>query len=374
MDLLEVQGKELYRQYQLPIAPAELVRTPQEAARAAARFGVAMLKAQIPLGHRKKLGAIVKVTPKSAERAAAKLLAKTFKGHAVHELLVEQFSQIQEEWYLSLGIDRIQRGVRLLFSRAGGIDIEEVPHSQLFSHTLPLTAQAKQELKTVLGQKHATHWDALMRIVDKLARLMREHDALLVEVNPLAVLEPATADGSSRPGGLVLLDSKITIDDAALFRQKFPVRPSTDPLVQAAHKAGVAYVPLEGTIGIIGNGAGLVMATLDMVAQAGGKAANFLDVGGGADQVRMEAALSIVLKQPNVTALLINIFGGITRTDQIAEGLMRFKQKNPTRVPIVVRLVGTNMEEARTILKRVGIEAYSEMEPAVEAVVGAKHT
>jgi len=364
MDLLEHQGKQLYKDYKLPSARSVLVHTPQEAGKAAQQFPQSVLKAQIPIGHRKKLGAIVMVTPKTAENAAAKLFKKVVKGHPIKALLVEEFTQIAEEWYLSLSIDRIERCISLLFSTSGGIDIESVPKSRLLTVPYPLSAHAQAELKSLVAPASKKYgvdlFSQLEEILEILGKLMVERDALLVEVNPLAIMPD---------GKLLLLDSKITIDDAALFRQQFPKVESADPLQKEAQTVGVAYVPLDGSIGIIGNGAGLVMATLDMVAQFGGKAANFLDVGGGADHDKMEAALTIVLKQPSVRAVLINIFGGITRTDEIARGIEQFKQKQEIKVPVVVRLVGTKKVEAREILKRINIVALDEMEQAVEQVV-----
>lgn len=365
MDLIEAQGKELFSEYHLPIPEAYFASSILAATKLAKRWPTAVLKAQVPAGHRKKLGGIVMVTQKNVRASATKLFKKKIAGFPVRAVLVEQHVDIEKEWYLALTLDRTQRALVLLFSAKGGIDIEDLAQSSALKRfVLPLKDQNWAEVAHAVGIKYRTLVPQLKKVVALLERLLRERDATLVEVNPLVV---------TRAKKILLLDSKVTLDDAALYRQSWvKAEPQKNVQMRAAASAGVSYVPLDGSIGIIGNGAGLVMATLDAVAAAGGRPANFLDVGGGADRGRMAAALSIVLSQPGVKKLLINIFGGITRTDEIAHGILTYRRAHRVKTPFVVRLVGNREEQARKILKRAGIEAYTTMREAVTAIVKAK--
>jgi len=363
VDLAEAKGKALFAQYGLPVPRSVLVSTPEEAAHAAEGIGHAVLKVQVSTGHRGKRGGIVEVQPGSAAAAAQSLLGRDFDGFTVRELLVETFVAIERELYLALTIDRQERTTTLLFSSQGGVDVEELTASGgLLRLPLPLDEHGRAELGAGLPAAAAAK---LVDVVETLHRLMREQDATLVEVNPLAL----TADDS-----LVLLDSKVTIDDSALFRheelaQAQSSTASRTDLEHEADAAGLAYVPLDGTIAVIGNGAGLVMASLDLLTRAGGRPANFLDVGGGAQSAAVERAASIVLRQAGVRGLFVNIFGGITRADEVANGLVAYLSAHPTTVPVVVRLTGNREDQGRTILRQAGIEALASMEQAAERIV-----
>ncbi|MFH0830938.1 MAG: ATP-grasp domain-containing protein [Parcubacteria group bacterium] len=363
MDLTEAQGKKLFSEYRLPVPRAYEARNVTAAVRLAKKFPRAVLKAQIPAGHRKKLGGIVMVTPITVRERAKRLFGKSIVGYPVSSLLVEEFVDLAKEWYLALTIDRTQRQVVLLFSRHGGIDVEQLAKTgTLVRMPLPLTAASWDKFLRQAGLRNQATVTQLKRIIRRLIKLMYQSDALLVEVNPLVL---------TTSGKLLLLDSKVTIDDAALFRQariKVAAFKEPDSRVVVAQKAGMSYVPLLGNIAVIGNGAGLVMATLDALTDRKAHPANFLDVGGGADRVRMTKALQIVLSQPGVRKILINIFGGITRTDEIALGIVRYKRTHRLKIPMVVRLVGNREIEAQQILKRAGIRAYYEMQEAIKAV------
>lgn len=368
MDLAEAKGKALFARYGLPVPQSVLVATPDEAERAVGTIGRAVLKVQVPTGHRGKRGGIVEVQPGSAAEAAKSLLGMNFDGFTVRELLAESFVELERELYLALTVDRQARAITLLFSAKGGVDVEELTASssgsELLRLALPLDDAGRSQLAAGLPAKSATQ---LADIVEVLLTLMREQDATLVEVNPLAL---------QRDGSLVLLDSKITIDDSALFRhEEFAAAGAAATssehaeLEREAAAAGLAYVPLDGTIAVIGNGAGLVMASLDLLTRAGGQPANFLDVGGGAQSAAVEQAASIVLRQPGVSGLFVNIFGGITRADEVANGLVTYLQAHPTEVPVVVRLTGNREDQGRTILRQAGIEALASMEQAAERIV-----
>lgn len=360
MDLLEYQGKQLFREAGLPTPWDALAKTPEEARRLVAGRKHVVLKAQIPVGHRGKTGGVLKATTAEVEEKAKHLLSATIQGHRVEAILLEEFVDLAREIYLALIVDRLDRAITVLLSIEGGIDVEEITeHGGL--HRIPIEKFSEQLPALTKDLPQKTHVQ-MLKIVSQLHKMMIEKDATLVEVNPLALLQN---------GSLTLLDSKITIDDNALYRQKEIAawRTPLHGVEKSAEESGVAFVPLQGDVAIIGNGAGLVMATLDMLTQFGGHPANFLDVGGGARSDKMEQAVDIVLSQKNVRGLLINIFGGITRTDEIANGLVAFTKKKSITVPIVVRLIGNRDREGSAILKEAGIDTYREMEQAVKAIV-----
>jgi len=325
VNLKEYQGKKLFRKYGIKIPEGEVITSLKVKPNA-----TKIAKAQVPEGRRGKRGLIKPATKEN--------LRELFKH--CEEILIEERIEIVQEFFLALAVDRTAKEIVVLFSEEGGVDIET---SQKILK-LPYRTISRFPDKRFLPTIRAMH------------KLMKDYHALLVEINPLAL---------SKGGKMVALDSKIVLDDN-VPHPEFPE--DLAPLEREAKENKLSYVDLDGEIAVIGNGAGLVMATLDTIRHFGGRAANFLDLGGGSSAEKMETALRLVLrKKPEV--LLINIFGGITRCDDIARGLVRFKKGTETDIPLVVRIVGTNEEEAHRLLKEGGIEVFGSMEEAVlEAV------
>lgn len=353
MDLYEHQGKELLRSYGLETLDGVVATSPKEAREAAQSLGgTVAIKAQVLTGGRGKAGGIKVVHgPEEAEEAARRILGMDIKGHTVRRVLVESGAEISSEMYLSVTVDRQEKKPLILFSTEGGVDIEEVaerdPDAIVRLHVDPLLGLLPFQLRQ-LGFSAGLEGDVAKGVGKTLTNLYKAFegsDASLVEINPLAV----TADGR-----VLTLDSKVTIDDSSLFRHTEIADlhdvAAADPGEQRAQEAGLQYVKLEGNVGILGNGAGLVMSTLDVVAQAGGEPANFCDVGGGADAERISTALDIVTSNPQVESVLFNIFGGITRGDEVARGLLSALDRSDLDLPVVVRLDGTNAAEGREIL------------------------
>lgn len=374
MDLYEHQGKELFARHGIPVADSEVAETPAEARDAAMRLGPVAVKAQVQIGGRGKGGGIVLArTHDEAEDAARKMLEDGFQGTPVTRVLLERLVDIEHELYVAITLDRSERRYLAMTSSEGGIDIEEVattkPQAIRRAGIDPLLGVKPYHLRWLTGGFPEPARDDAAALLGKLFELLVATDATLVEVNPLAVL---------RGGGLIPLDAKVTIDDNALYRHTdiadyqaaFPL----DPTDARAKERGLQYVKLDGEIGIIGNGAGLVMATLDLVDQAGGRPANFLDVGGGAGADLMATSLQVILSDPAVRSVLVNIFGGITRCDEVAEGILAALKQVDATVPIVVRLDGTNAEKGRKILEEAGheriIPAATMLEAAERAVKG----
>jgi succinyl-CoA synthetase beta subunit len=376
VDLHEHQGKELFARAGIDLIEAELAETPERARAAAERLGGVAVKAQVQIGGRGKGGGIALArTPDEAEDAARRILEGGFRGMPVASVLVERLVDIRQEFYLAITLDRSERCFVAISSSEGGVDIEEIAREHP-------AAIRRVGIDPVLGMKpfHARRLvgafpdgaqPGAMDLALKLWDLLVENDATLVEVNPLALLGD---------GRVVPLDAKVTIDDNALFRRPdvaaYAKAHHVDPTEARAREKGLQYVKLDGEVGIIGNGAGLVMSTLDVVQQAGGRAANFLDAGGGAGAEMMATSLEVILSDPDVRSVLVNIFGGITRGDVVAEGILEALKRVEARVPIVVRLDGTNAEEGRRILADAGHEtivpAATMLEAAERAVRLAK--
>ncbi len=362
MKLHEFQAKELFARYGIPTQRGIAISRADEIAGLDLRYPV-VVKAQVLVGGRGKAGGIkLAQTPAEAQQHGQAILGMSIKGEVVRRLLVAEAADIQAEYYLAFTLDRQARQMVAIASASGGIDIEEVarttPERIVKQHIDPFlgfqTFQA-QELAVGIGlrEKHLT---AFAGIAVNLHRLAAQEEAELAEINPLAVAA----------GTLLAVDAKVILDDSAAFRH--PDRPPTEEeteLERAARLADLSYVELDGDLAIIGNGAGLVMSTLDVVAQFGGRPANFLDVGGGATTENMAAAMEIALRKPGVRALFINIFGGITRCDDIARAIAA----RPPRMPIAVRLTGTNEEEGRHILEAAGIHAFVDAEEAAREAV-----
>lgn len=358
----------------IPVPPGEVARTAAEARQIASKIGKpVVVKAQVLTGGRGKAGGVkLAKDANEAEAHAGRILGMDIKGFRVNQVLVTEAADIANELYLGAILDRSVKGITVMASAAGGMDIEEVaattPEKIVKVTANRMTGLADYQARGI-GFKLGLNGGQVRQfqsIAKALFRTMVESDATLVEINPLAV---------GPDGNLYVLDAKVSIDDNALYRHKeleaLRDLESEDPLELQARQSEINFVKLDGTIGCIVNGAGLAMATMDAVQQAGAAPANFMDVAGGARADRVAAALRIILADPNVKAVWFNIFGGITRCDEVARGLLTARAEVQPKVPIVVRLVGTNEEEGRRMLRDAGIEAFTTMKEAAEAVVAA---
>ncbi|HEY7625146.1 MAG TPA: ADP-forming succinate--CoA ligase subunit beta [Candidatus Limnocylindria bacterium] len=372
MKLHEYQAKQVLARAGIPIPDGRLAMSAQEAEAAAKAIGSAVaVKAQVHVGGRGKAGGIkVAKSPAEAKTAANAILGMDIKGLRVAKVYVERAADVAGELYLGITLDRDRRRPVVMLSTVGGMDIEEVASSQpekiARGWPSPLLGLLPFEARALVfaAGVGAAQREAVADVARRLYDVYRETDATLVEINPLFVQK----DGSVLAG-----DAKLDIDDNALFRQtelaKLKEVSADEEAEEKARALGFSYVQLDGDVGIIGNGAGLVMATLDAVRNAGGNAANFLDVGGGAKEAVVKAALEIVLSNARVRSVLINIFGGITRGDEVAKGILDVIQTHPPRVPLVVRLSGTEAEAGRALLKGAPLESRETMDAAaVEAV------
>jgi succinyl-CoA synthetase beta subunit len=351
LDLYEHMGKDLFRAHGIPAPRGIVAETPDEAAAATDELGgSSVVKVQVQVGGRGKGGGVALCRSAGEARdAAARMLGSDFKGHAVTRVLVEELLPIAHEFYTSVLLDRSVGEYLWMLTAEGGMDIEtlarERPEALRRVHVNPGLGLRAWHLRELVGVLPVDARDGASQVLRAMWSVVQEADATLVEINPLVQLEG---------GEVVALDAKVTVDDNALFRHPdlealqnaFPV----DPVEKRAKDADLQYVKLDGSVGIIGNGAGLVMSTLDVVAQAGGRAANFLDIGGGASAEKMATSLQVILSDPSVRCVFINIFGGITRCDVVAEGILETLKQVEATVPIVVRLDGTNAEEGRRIL------------------------
>src|SRR3954453_11735567 len=353
MDLLEYQGKELFARHGLRVSSGKAVDSVDAAVAAAADIGYpVVVKAQVLIGGRGKAGG-VKLAADEAElrEHAGNILGMDIKGHTVHTIWVEHASDIAAEYYASVLLDRSAKKPLVMFSVEGGVDIEEVaektPEKPIRAHVDPLEGLSREQALQI-ARDGGVDADVVEGVADALVALYEiwlAEDATLAEINPLIV----TPDREVRA-----LDSKVSLDGNALYRhpenQELSDSENEDPLERRAKQEGVQYVKLDGDIGILGNGAGLVMSTLDVVSQAGGAPANFLDAGGGSNAETIKQAVDLILANDAVKAVLVNIFAGITRCDQVALGLIAaFEQIKPS-VPFVVRLDGTNDAEGRRLL------------------------
>ncbi|MDT4925086.1 MAG: succinyl-CoA synthetase beta subunit [Pseudonocardiales bacterium] len=360
MDLFEYQAKQLFRKFGVPVSLGEVATTPEEAKAIAERLGgVTVVKAQVKIGGRGKAGGVkVAKTPADAEEAARAILGMDIKGHTVHRVLVDPGAQIEQEYYVSYLLDRSNRTFLAMASFEGGMEIEQLAVERPDALAkVPVDAiagvDAQKAREIAIAAKFPA--DLVEPVADVLVKLWQTFvgtDATLVEVNPLAKV----GDGS-----IVALDGKVTLDDNADFRQpdnaEFEDKAAADPLEAKAKEKNLNYVKLDGEVGIIGNGAGLVMSTLDVVAYAGEKyggvkPANFLDIGGGASAEVMANGLDIILNDPSVRSVFVNVFGGITACDEVANGIVGALNTlgDEANKPLVVRLDGNNVVEGRRIL------------------------
>ncbi len=360
MDLFEYQGKQYFARYDIPVSPGDKADTVDEAVAAADAAGYpVVVKAQVQVGGRGKAGGIKLANDADEVRLhAGNILGMDIKGHTVNRVWVENASDIAEEYYASFTLDRGAKKHLLMLSREGGVEIETVaeenPEAILMLHIDPTVgidlATARQA--AVDAKLPEAALDGTADILVKLYRCFTEGDCDLAEINPL-ILKPT--------GEIHALDAKVSLDNNASFRhpewEEYSATEVLDEREQMAKANDLQYIGLEGTVGIIANGAGLAMSTLDVVNQVGGSAANFLDIGGGANADVMAAALEVINFDDNVKSILINIFGGITRGEEVAKGIVEAMGRVELKAPIVIRLDGTNAEEGRLILANAGIPA-----------------
>jgi succinyl-CoA synthetase beta subunit len=358
VDLYEYQGKELFERFGIPVSEGRLATSPEEAQAAAEELGgTVVVKAQVLTGGRGKAGGIkLAESPEDAASRAREILGLDIRGHVVRKLWVERASDIAKEYYLSVTFDRGEKKPLFMLTTEGGVDIEEVaetkPEALARLHVDPLVGFQPYQARWLCftaGVTDPGEQKQVVGIVEKLYRAFVQCDATLCEVNPLIV----TPEGEVRA-----LDSKLTVDENALYRHpdiaEMRDLEAYPPEERAAREKGVTYVKLDGEVGILGNGAGLVMSTLDVVAQAGGRAANFCDLGGGGDSQGVVDALEVITADEQVRSILFNVFGGITRCDEVARGILEALGRMEIDDPIVVRLDGTNAEEGRRMLTEAG--------------------
>jgi succinyl-CoA synthetase beta subunit len=354
VDLYEYQGKELFRRFGVPVSDGRLATTPDEARAAAQELGgQVVVKAQVLTGGRGKAGGVkLADDPADAEQKARAILGLDIRGHVVHKLWIERASEIAKEYYLSVTFDRGAKQPLFMLTTEGGVEIEQVaaesPDALARLHVDPLEGfQPYQARRLIYGAGIAdpTEQKQIVAIVERLYRCFVDSDAMLCEINPLIV----TPEGEVKA-----LDSKFTVDESALFRHPDVAEmrdlSAADPLETFAREKGVTYVKLDGEVGILGNGAGLSMSTVDVVVVAGGRPANFCDLGGGGDAQGVVDALEVITRDEQVRSIFFNIFGGITRCDEVARGILAALDQMTITLPIVVRLDGTNAEDGRKIL------------------------
>jgi len=354
MDLFEYQGKQYFARFGIPVSPGGVADTVDEAVTQADRVGYpVVVKAQVQVGGRGKAGGIKLANNADEVRThAANILGMDIKGHMVKRLWIERASDIAHEYYASFTLDRGARKHLGMVSAKGGIDIEQVaaedPQAIARLHIDPVSGLSEAQARQLVSDARldAQAQGGAVDILKKLYRCFVEGDADLVEINPL-VLTP--------DGRVHALDAKVSLDNNADFRhpewQEYRATEVLDERERLARSKGLQYIGLSGSVGIIANGAGLAMSTLDVVNQAGGSPANFLDVGGGADATVMANALEVINTDPNVRSILINIFGGITRGEEVANGIVQALQRVHIKSPIVIRIDGTNADQGRQILK-----------------------
>jgi succinyl-CoA synthetase beta subunit len=354
VDLYEYQGKQLFARFGIPVSEGRLATTPEEARAAAAELGgPVVVKAQVLTGGRGKAGGVkLADDPADAAAKATDILGLDINGHVVRKLWIERASDIAKEYYLSITFDRGAKKPLYMLTTEGGVEIEQVaeehPDALARLHADPLEGFQPYQARRLIygaGIDDPSEQKQLLAIIEKLYACFVETDAMLAEINPLIV----TPEGDVRA-----LDSKFTVDDSALYRHPEIAEmrdvEAADPQERLAREKGVTYVKLDGEVGILGNGAGLSMSTVDVVVVAGGRPANFCDLGGGGDAQGVVDALEVITSDEQVRSIFFNIFGGITRCDEVARGILSALEQMRIELPIVVRLDGTNADEGRRIL------------------------
>ena len=372
MNIHEYQAKEIFRKYGIPIPPGEVATTPEEAEAIARKFGTTVVvKAQVHAGGRGKAGGVkLAKTPEEAKSVAAQILKLTIKGLPVEKVLVTPAADIASEAYVGIIVDRASKRAVFMASPAGGIDIEEVAAKtpeKLLKH--PIDPRYGLQMFEAMQLAFFLYSDmkqvrAAAKILQQLYKAFADNGGSLAEINPLV---------TTPTGDVVALDAKMVIDDNELDRRP-DIAALRDESAEApseveARKANLTFIKLDGNVGCVVNGAGLAMATMDLVKYYGGDPANFLDIGGSSNPEKVVAALRIITSDPNVKTILFNIFGGITRTDDVANGIVTAIKQNPLKVPLVIRLTGTNEEIAVKILKENGMSAMTDMDEAVKKAV-----
>lgn len=363
MKLFEYQGKEIFKQFDIEVPRGNVAKNPDEVFEIAKEIGETVLKIQVLSGKRGKAGGIqFASSPEGAKKIAEKMFAKNFLGYNVEYLLVEEKLTIEKEYYAAITYDYKMKTPLILVSSQGGVDIEEVPEELIIKKYL----QPNNRLEPYQGREIAIQAgikgkqiNTFSLILVKMVDIFIDKDAELVEINPLVLSKER----------FIAADAKIIIDDDALFRQKsLPVNEEKNEIERKCHEIGLSYVQLDGDIAIMANGAGITMATLDLIKEYGGSPNNFLDAGGGANEEQTRKALELLLST-HPKGIFINIFGGITRTDDVARAFLKVKEELEIKIPVVIRLIGTNQEKALELLKNAGIEAYSDMEMAAKTIV-----
>ncbi len=374
MKLHEYQAKRIFGKYGVPVPEGEVATTPEEARAIAERIGgPVVVKAQVLVGGRGKAGGVkLAKTPEEAEEKAREILGMNIKGLTVKKVLIDPAADIQDEIYLGMIIDRARQRVVMMASSEGGVDIEEVAATKpeaikkvLIDPFLGMRSYQAVEIASGIGLEKS-QFRQFTKIATGLYNAFVASDAELAEINPLVV----QGDGS-----LLAVDGKMVLDDNGLMRHPDLAAmrdlDEEDPAETKAREAGLSYIKLDGEIGCMVNGAGLAMATMDIVKHYGGDPANFLDIGGGANAEKVATALEIILSDPNVKAVLVNIFGGITRCDEVAKGLLKAIDEVKPDVPFVIRLVGTNEEEGRAMLAEANFPTARTLAEAAQMAVAA---
>ncbi len=387
MKIQEADAKTLLVAQGLPVPGWEVAHTPAQARAATERILATgatsvVIKAQVLVGGRGKAGGVkLASSTDEAERVARAILGMEIKGITVRKVLVAAAADIAAEYYMAAVLDRAAGRILLMGSAEGGVEIEQVaadhPEAIVRHHADPMLGLLDfQAREFVFSMGLGAHLKAAVGIAEGLVRTMVAYDADLVEINPLAIVRETGPDGAPVER-LVCLDAKVTLDDSALARhpQLEALRDADeeDPADREAREAGLTFIKLDGTIGCMVNGAGLAMTTMDLVKRAGGEPANFLDIGGGARSDRVATAMQIILADPKVDAILVNIFGGITRGDEVALGLIEARAQQTRDVPMVVRIVGTNAEEAAALLEEARFATATSLDDAAAKAVAATH-
>jgi succinyl-CoA synthetase beta subunit len=372
MKLMEFQSSRLFSEYGIPVPEGEVAEDPESVAAVIRRWGApGVIKAQVLAGGRGKAGGVkVAKDPEEALVLARGILGLKIKGYPVEKVYVARVAKMSGEYYLCILVNRGKKAVEAVFCESGGMEIEQLaaarPGELRYVPIDPVRGlDGKAFMKAIrsrlIGKAEA---ERVNEVAQRLWRLFSEKDCSMAEINPLAVTEG---------GALVAVDAKVVIDDNALFKHpelealRNPEEYSSDEV--AAREAGLSFVGMDGSIGCMVNGAGLSMATMDLIKHFGAEPANFLDIGGSSNPEKVVAGLRILLGNPKVKAILINIFGGITRCDDVAKGLLEARERIDIKVPMVIRLIGTNDEAARAILLGAGIEAYNDLPEAIKKVV-----